>query len=61
MRMWRTLKDELLTNIKSEIREKQNILNEFMSLDSIDKEKAMKLSVELDNLISKFYKVKHSE
>jgi len=56
-RMWIYLGDKLLENVKNEIREKQIVLNELMSGEYVDKNEAMKLSIELDELISQYYKV----
>ena len=50
-------KNELIEELKEEIELKRKRLNE-MVVDSVDKEAVLKFSVELDDLIGRFYELK---
>ncbi|MGF7057600.1 Spo0E family sporulation regulatory protein-aspartic acid phosphatase [Brassicibacter mesophilus] len=49
------MKKVALFRIKDIIKDKREELDELLSNDHVDKEKALELSVELDKLISKYY------
>ncbi len=55
------MKENTLFRIKDVIKDKQEELDELLSNDQVDKNKALELSVELDKLIYKYYCLANSE
>jgi hypothetical protein len=54
--MWRMSKEQMIEELCKEIELKRMELNR-MVVDNVDKEALLKFSVELDNLIKKFYEL----